>query len=69
MSDIVKILLNPPFGTETSERNIMAMAADRIESLRGRIWLLLDIIDNYDIGSELADEDRDVIETIREAQP
>ncbi len=34
MSDIVKRLREPPFGTETSERNLMASAADEIERLR-----------------------------------
>ena len=34
-SDVVKRLRNPPFGTETSERNLMASAADEIEHLRG----------------------------------
>jgi hypothetical protein len=29
--DLVKRLRNPPFGTETSERNVMNEAADRIE--------------------------------------
>jgi len=32
--DIVTRLRNPPFGTETSERNIMSTAADEIERLR-----------------------------------
>jgi hypothetical protein len=34
MTDIVKRLRQPPFGTETSERNIMTEAADEIENLR-----------------------------------
>lgn len=34
MTDIVKRLRNPPFGTETSERNLMTAAADEIERLR-----------------------------------
>lgn len=33
MADLVKRLRNPPFGTETSERNLMGAAADRIEAL------------------------------------
>jgi hypothetical protein len=32
--DIVERLREPPFGTETSERNIMNAAADEIERLR-----------------------------------
>lgn len=31
---IIKRLRNPPFGTETSERNLMSAAADEIERLR-----------------------------------
>lgn len=34
MSDIIRRLREPPFGTETSERNLMAAAADEIERLR-----------------------------------
>ena len=34
--DIVRRLRNPPFGTETSERNIMDAAAAEIERLRSR---------------------------------
>ena len=34
MSDIVARLRTPPFGTETSERNLMAEAAAEIERLR-----------------------------------
>jgi hypothetical protein len=37
MTDIVKRLRQPPFGTETSERNIMTEAADEIDRLRE--WL------------------------------
>lgn len=33
--DIVYRLLNPPFGTETSERNLMKAGADVIQTLRG----------------------------------
>jgi len=41
MTDIVERLRKPPFGTETSERNIMNTAADEIERLRE---LLEDVI-------------------------
>ena len=34
MTDIVKRLRNPPFGTESSERNLMTAAADEIERMR-----------------------------------
>jgi hypothetical protein len=34
MTDIVKRLREPPFGTETSERNLMSDAADDITRLR-----------------------------------
>ena len=37
--DIVRRLRNPPFGTETSERNIMDAAADEIERLREALAL------------------------------
>lgn len=40
MTDIVHILRNPPFGTETSERNIMARAADEILKLRTALQLI-----------------------------
>lgn len=33
MSDLMKRLRNPPFGTETSELNLMTAAADEIERL------------------------------------
>jgi len=69
MTDLVYLLRHPMQGTETSERNIMKMAADEIERLRGSINLLLDIIDNYDISRDLCDEDGDVIETIRKENP
>lgn len=38
MDDLVKRLRNPPFGTDASERNLMAAAADRIEQDGARIW-------------------------------
>lgn len=34
MANIIRRLREPPFGTETSERNLMAAAADEIERLR-----------------------------------
>ncbi len=34
MTDILRRLREPPFGTETSERNLMTAAADEIASLR-----------------------------------
>ena len=39
MTDLVKRLRNPPFGTETSERNVMHEAADRIEQLEEALHL------------------------------
>lgn len=33
MSDLIKRLRNPPFGTETSERNLFSAAAAEIEHL------------------------------------
>lgn len=41
MSDIVKQLREPPFGTETSERNLMARAADEIDRLRVALELTM----------------------------
>jgi hypothetical protein len=38
MSDILTRLREPPFGTETSERNLMISAADEIEKLRWALW-------------------------------
>ena len=35
--DLVKRLRDPEFGTETTERNLMNSAADRIEALEARI--------------------------------
>ena len=40
--DIVTRLRNPPFGTETSERNIMDAAADEIERLRAALSTIAD---------------------------
>ena len=37
VGDLVKRLRQPPFGTETSERNLMAAAAERIEQLEAAI--------------------------------
>jgi hypothetical protein len=37
MTDIVKRLREPPFGTETSERNLMNAAADEITALRAEV--------------------------------
>lgn len=37
MADVLTRLRNPPFGTETSERNLMAAAADEIERLRNEL--------------------------------
>lgn len=41
MSDIVRRLRDPAFGTETSERNLMNQAADEIERLRAAIQNLI----------------------------
>ena len=37
MTDIVKRLREPPFGTETSERNLMSDAADDITRLKAEV--------------------------------
>lgn len=39
MSDLVRRLRDPAFGTETSERNLMNQAADRIEQLEAALRL------------------------------
>jgi hypothetical protein len=36
MSDLIERLENPPFGTETSERNLMAAAAAALRSAAAR---------------------------------
>lgn len=46
MSDIVKRLRDPAFGTETSERNLMNQAADRIAQLEAALRELLEADDN-----------------------
>ena len=35
--DLVKRLRDPAFGTETTERNLMSKAADRIEELEAKL--------------------------------
>lgn len=37
MGNLVKRLREPPFGTETSERNLMSAAADAIEALEAQL--------------------------------
>jgi len=37
MTDIVRRLREPPFGTETSERNLMIAAADEITRLTAEV--------------------------------
>ena len=44
---LMKRLRNPPFGTETSERNLMAAAADRIEKLEAALQDTLAYLDQY----------------------
>jgi hypothetical protein len=57
MTDIVKRLRQPPFGTETSERNIMTEAADEIDRLRNALKVAVNCMDGmvydaYQIGLE-----------------
>lgn len=46
VSDIVERLRDPAFGTETSERNLMNQAADRIAQLEAALRELLEADDN-----------------------
>ena len=41
--DLVKRLRNPVFGTETTERNLMSSAADRIEELEAKLAKAVEI--------------------------
>ena len=43
MSDLVKRLQDPPFGTDTSELLLMKSAADHIEALEAAIDKLLEV--------------------------
>lgn len=47
MSDIVERLRNPPFGTETSERNLMEAAANAIEARDAEIARLRAVLLSY----------------------
>ena len=49
MSDLVERLRDPAFGTETSERNLMNQAADRIEQLEEANELMLTDIRRTDV--------------------
>lgn len=49
MTDILYRLQNPPFGTETSERNLMSAAAAEIE----RLLAALKTIAEYDYAQDL----------------
>jgi hypothetical protein len=55
--DIVTRLRNPPFGTETSERNIMDAAADEIERLRAALEPFANAADQFvgDLSDRAAD--------------
>ena len=60
-TDIVTRLCNPPFGTETSERNLMTDAAVEIEWLRAALRRIAD--GKVDWAHKPADEMRDIAET------
>ncbi len=47
MTDIVERLREPPFGTETSERNLMIAAADEITRLTARVRELEGLASSY----------------------
>ena len=44
MTEISQRLRNPPFGTETNERNLMTAAADEIERLRRKEKTMLEAL-------------------------
>jgi hypothetical protein len=50
MSDLLKRLRNPPFGAETSERNLLNAAADKIERMQATLKELLSDIDDVADG-------------------
>ena len=56
-----KRLREPPFGTETSERNLMMAAADAIADLRARNAALCDIIFRYVDPCDVLPEDDTVV--------
>jgi hypothetical protein len=47
MVDILRRLREPPFGTETSERNLMNAAADEIERLTALEATAYEVLDLY----------------------
>jgi hypothetical protein len=51
MSDLVRRLRDPAFGTETSERNLMNQAADRIEQLEAALREFCDRVDRGEVRS------------------
>jgi hypothetical protein len=50
MIEIVKRLREPPFGTETSERNLMTAAADEIARLRAENERLRAALKQINVG-------------------
>lgn len=60
MSNLVRRLRDPAFGTETSERNLMNQAADEIERLRAELSEYSEefpLLQN-DLGKALLDNER-----------
>ena len=46
MSNLMRRLRDPAFGTETSERNLMNQAADRIEQLEAALRKITDRLED-----------------------
>jgi hypothetical protein len=56
--DLVKRLRDPDFGTETTERNLMNSAADRIEELEGMLTNAVEAI--FEATYLLAPDEEDI---------
>ena len=54
--DLVKRLRDPEFGTETTERNLMDSAADRIEELEARLAKAVDVLVQIAGKKDFADD-------------
>ena len=54
--DLVKRLRDPEFGTETTERNLMDSAADRIEELEARLAKAVDVLVQIAGRKDFADD-------------
>ena len=66
MSEIIKRLLNPPFGTETSESKLMFAAADEIAKNRSLIETLVKALEEISAARWKEDGDLDDVCTVAE---